>query len=210
MGKYADIDAMCDEILSNLHRIANETLAVLERETKKEGDLALQEFGRYQSEKIRDLFLDAVQRFYDAYSPSIYSRTYGLADLLNIQTDSNGIVIYDTAEDLIDPSNMHTGRSGNSLFEKVYMHGWHGGAEDGPDHPAPGVPYYRAPYGIYARWSRPAVRTEPPHEIFRKALGAAESGEILAEFKRLSDRHNEIAMANVQRAVDQISRKYYG
>lgn len=210
MANYADASAMANDIIATLHRIANETLDVMNRETKKEGDLALKEFGQYQVRKISDIFFDAVQEFYDAYEPSVYGRTYGLRDLLDIRTDSNGIAEYETAEDLINPSNMHTDRSGNSLYEKVFMQGWHGGAESGPDHPSPGTPYYRAPVGIYWHWSRPAIRTEPPFDIFQKALRVAESGEIRSEFETISNRHNDIAMANVQKAMEQISRKYYG
>lgn len=212
MGRYADIDAMCDGMVFAIHAIAREVLEVMNQETKKEGDLAYKEFGDYQRSAIEALFHESVQQFYDAYSPTYYARSYGLNDLLEMHTDDFGMVTYDTAEDLVNEDNLHRDGNGGSLYDKVFVRGWHGGAESGPGHPAPGVPYYRGlgSRGLYAYWSRPAVRTEPAFRIFQRSLSAAENGEIASQFKRISDKHNDIAMERVRKEADRISRKYYG
>lgn len=217
MGRYADIDAICDDMINKLHAIANEASAVMEYETEYEGNLAYKEFGAYQASRIEALFHEAVQEFYDSYSPSMYQRQFGLFDLLDMHMDEHGVIDYDSVDDLIDPDKLHSDRSGGSLYDKVFVQGWHGGAEDGPGHPSPGTPYYRTPIQIertgeifYPHWSRPAAKSTPPYQTFRQLLSSAEAGEMYAEFKAISDRHNDIAMEKVRKKVDQISRKYYG
>ena len=192
------------------HKIAKEASDYFFRVAKEEDIKATKEFGVYQEKRISDLFHEAVQEFYDAYSPEYYDRAYGLNELLDVHKGPNGSVEYDTVEDLIDSSNMHTDRNGGSLYEKVFVRGWHGGAERGPGHPAPGVPYYRAPYSIYAHWSRPAVRTEPPLEIFRKSVESAESGDILQAYKSITARHFDVTTKKTNDEISRLSAKYFG
>lgn len=210
MGKYADIDALIDGMVSAVYKASDEILGVMDRETKKESERAYEEFGAYQTKAISELFHEAVQEFYDAYTPGYYQRQYGLNNVLDIHTDDKGMAVYDTVEDLLDPSGMHGDRSGGDLYEKVFVRGWHGGAESGPDHPAPGVPYYRKPDGLWFQWSRPAERSEAPIDIFRRTLSQAEGGEIYKNFARICNEHNEIAMEKVRDESAKIFSKYYG
>ena len=236
MAKYADIESMCDRIQGDLHKIAEETLELMNRETEKHMDLAYIEFGDYQRRTIREIFANAVQTFYDAYTPAYYNRSEGLFDVLDIHENADGTVAYDTVDNLLDPSAMHKDRKGGDLYNKVFVKGWHGGAESGRyipkrntsdkkttkrtkqgmssmnsiQHPSPGTPYYRTPETIYSYWGKRAVRTTSPYDLFKNELHTAEGGYIFAEFKRISDKYNELAMESVQNKLNSIMSKYYG
>lgn len=159
---------------------------------------ALREFGAYQQSKLAALFSEAVQEFYAAYTPSLYSRQYGLYETLDLKIDSDGTVLYDTAIDLVDASKMHGDRNGGDLFRKVFEQGWHGGAESGPDgetgkddHPSPGTPYYRTPHPYYRHWGQKAIQTESPLDILQRKLDHAEGGEMFSTFKQIFNKYRD-------------------
>lgn len=76
---------------------------------------------------------------------------------------------------MFDRDALHKDRRGGDLFNKVFIEGWHGGAESGPGHPSAGLPRYRVPTPYYTHWGPIAYRTESPFEIFTKNLDAEES-----------------------------------
>lgn len=211
-----EIDQLCDAMRNRIYGLANRISVELNAETSKAMDNASMEFGQYQRSKITDLFNNAVSYFYNQYSPEFYERqgdpdtlSGGLYELLSLQTDEFGQVLYDDPMDMIDANRLHGDRRGNSLFKKVFLQGWHGGAE-GIDtskidqwgaHPNPGTPYYRTPHPIYSRWGEKAVRSTSPWVIFNQSVREAESGIILQKFKEISQRHNDEA---VQRVIDSI------
>ena len=203
--------AICDQIIAKLHQHAEKVLAVMNEETEKAMDEAYIEFGDYQRMAITEIFTDAVREFYNAYSPSSYSRTNGLYDILELKTNEYGIVEYGSVTDLLEPGNMHTDRSGGDLFAKVFMLGWHGGAT-GTDKwgVSKSSPHYRTPVGWYTHWGAPAAWSEPPYDIFERNLEEAESGRIFSEFKKISDKHNELAMARVRKLLPSINAEVFG
>lgn len=153
------------------------------------------EFNRYQRRRIEEIFAFAVNEFYYGYTPAEYARTYGLFNVLDVRKNPDGDVLYDGSDEqnidkLFDKDAMHTGRNGyNGLFDKVFVKGYHGGAEDGENHPSPGTPYYRGgPYHTF--WSRPAVQTESPYEIMQRNLKSAES-EFDEKFDEVRQKHSE-------------------
>lgn len=106
---------------------------------------------------IEDTFKGAAMEWYGHYTPEYYSRNHSLYNLVritsNIQTGEFKVEISD--------DEMTKDRHGGSLFDKVVVQGWHGGAPD-----ESGVIRYRAPYPTYTHWGRPAVRTTSALELF--------------------------------------------
>lgn len=173
-------------------------LTVQAQRIADKGDkIADRNFGIYQALKIREIFRQAVQDFYDDYTPQFYNRTGGLFDILDVHFNADGFVGYENIEDLYNKGKLHTDRNGGDLFKKVFEYGYHGGAASGDFHPNPGIPYYRKPpegnsAGIrpWVRWGRAAERTSPsPDEVFKRDLAMAEGGEIFEKFKEICDEH---------------------
>ena len=224
MGKYSDIDAMADRMKSNLEMEAELILEALNERTSKAMDDAMVEFGEYQKEKITEIFNEAVDRFYSAYSvvENGYQRQGnpakhegGLYEVLEIQLDDDGTVYMgNTGEDyttLFDQSKMHKDRHGGDLFNKVFMSGWHGGAESGDGHPQNGTPYWRTPIPIYSRWGRKARKTTSPYTMIARDLGAIEGGEMFMKFKEISQYYNDKAVKTViEHDIPDIKAKIYG
>ena len=233
MGKYDDINRMCDEMISRQREFADEILRVMNDETSKAMTEAYKKFGEEQKKAIEDIFNDAVSSFYDDYTPKIYKeRQYGLYDLLSLRYDERGMVENGNNgdyEDFFDESKLHTDRHGGSLYELTFLEGWHGGAKTistnkaktWGSHPSKGTPYYRTGgYVIlngkrvwhkYGAWGRQAKQTTPsPYEKFRSEMISAEGGSIYQMFKTISDKYNDEAMKIVNNKMSQLHKKIYG
>ena len=176
------------------------------------------EFGERQQEVMEREFFSAVTAFYNTYHPKYYERegdtsthTGGLYDLLNLEKDVWGRVSYASYDDLLDQSQMTLDRRGNNLYNKVFVQGWHGGAEGGEGHPNPGVPYWRTPQGQYYNWGRRAKRAKtPPYERFIKQIYAAERGELSNEFHDIQQRYVDEAMERTKQRVPQLISEIFG
>lgn len=149
------------------------------------------DFSSKQRAIIERMFRESVTKFYNAYSPSVYTRqghpddgSGGLYELLSINMGGNDMIAMSLPgyDELYDASQMHSGRNGyDGLFDKVFMQGWHGGAESISDekagiygrHPSPGTPYYRTPPGSYARWGRRAKQSQSAYDIMREKIDSA-------------------------------------
>ena len=108
---------------------------------------------------FEEIYKQSVDRWYGAYTPIFYSRNHSLYDLMEMEDDDAGGAL----TFLFDGANMTHDRHGDSLFEKVFIKGWHGGAYAGD------TIRYRTPYGGYWHWGRRAIRTLPVYFIFEKA-----------------------------------------
>ncbi len=228
MGKYDQITSVCDGILDTIHKLAAETLEELNEETHKACKNAYAEFGTYQQTRVTDIFNNAVDAFYSSYTPKEYERTYGLYNVLDIKKDDSGRVILDDPDymTLFDRTKLHNDRSGNSLFDKVFMEGFHGGAESiaaGKSeiwgvHPAVGTPYYRRGGWVkysnvtkkkwhkYGKWGVKAVKTESPYNMVISDLDKSVQSDMINAFKEISQKHNDEAVARVQQIL---AKKYH-
>ena len=233
MSKYHDVDSLIREIKGDLDKFKEQTLKVLNEEVDRAMDDAAKEFGVYQQQKITEIFKNAVAEFYGAYTPKSYERqgrdgTGGLYNVLDLHTDEHGMVITgpNGYQDLFDSSQMHGDRNGGDLFNKVFMEGWHGGAESISEgktdiwgtHPSQGTPYYRKPGFVrypnptktkwhkYGKWGKVAKRTTAPYTIIEEKLKVAEGAEIFKKFKDISQRHNDKAVKKVEQ--EEIPRIY--
>ena len=189
-------------------------------------DKLWEEFGEYQRAKITSLFRSAVGRFYDAYEPQKYVRTHSLYNLLQLPTDDRGLVEYGDTMDLIDRSKIHRDRQGgDSLFDTVFMEGWHGGAKYiSPDkedawgkHPEPGIPYWRKKGRghRYGSWGRRAVRTAlssnatAPYWVFDEELDDS-SAELGNAFIAIDEKLWGETCDEINLEVSMISKEIYG
>lgn len=131
---------------------------------------------------ISDIFKEAVNNFYE-YHQRYYKRTNSLYNILEFNEDDGRASV----EYTLNESKMTTTRGGGSLYEQVFVEGWHGGAKKGnvtrfksgkragmtirTPHPDPGTPYWRKPRDSYTYWfskeDGPAARTTPsPYDMF--------------------------------------------
>lgn len=118
-------------------------------------------------EDIKRVYSEAADEWYAAYTTHTYKRQRGLDSVLDVGADKeNEMAISLTFDD----AKMHRGRNGYDLFEKVFVHGWHGGAGKGGEDEGKlksGPLYYRRP-PYFRSWGRKAVQTEAPYDIWTR------------------------------------------
>lgn len=125
------------------------------------------EYFDYADKEVHSYFEDAVGEFYKSYTPKIYSRTYSLENILSTQKFmNNDDYVYYQYEFL--PNKMSYYRNEkryyvndlqHSLYNLVFVEGYHGGAKSGPDHPEgdrQGKPLWRTKHPWYTRWGQDA------------------------------------------------------
>lgn len=210
-----------DQILADLDRLVDITTKKLVDVTTEAIKEAHVEFGGYQQKAIEALFKRSMKQFYDSYSPGSYTRRESLYNMLDIHFSPDGTVDVDNPFSLIDQSSAPTTRSGGSLFNQVFMEGWHGGASGisgGKSqvwwpHPSPGTPHYRSGgftkkprfYHKYGKWGRAAVRTKAPYDIFSEELNMIAGGEMLREYNKIVKQYLDAA---VTKAITELSSQY--
>ncbi len=96
-----------------------------------------------------------VNEFYGSYAPNLYGRTGGLKTFAKPEIVGS--------EDFVFQFGPEYGSGSYDagleyIFIKVFMLGWHGGADSGPNHPSSGVPYWRTPYPYYRHWGKQATK----------------------------------------------------
>lgn len=144
-----------------------------------------EDFFANANESVRKLFTETIDQFYSEYSPGYYNRTESLYNLFQSETSPEYLKIW------MDPDSMSSFRNGYSgedgLYDLVFRHGWHGGADKGDvtmvrlpgsdevverrtPHPENGVPYWRVPVPYYTSWGRKAYQSNPPIEDFKARL----------------------------------------
>lgn len=155
-------------------------------------DLAVQEMLFYLDKEIKEIFLSAINEFYEDYSPveGGYIRDYSMRSLLetNHVTGDNPKL-----EFWFEPSNMTAFRNGydgeDGLYDQTFRKGWHGGADMGPKHPEIGTPYWRTPRGVYKHWGEKAeIADTPPIDRFFDELNSA-APRFSDELGRLIDKY---------------------
>lgn len=191
--------------------------AAWKAECEKAKKQVFREFGAFQKTIISGTFKKGIQEYYDAYPPDIYRRENGLYKILDMNIDEEGFVDYGTetggAPDefnkLYNREKMPDGRyskkkgmayPGTELFEKVFMQGWHGGAESGDGHPDPDTPYYRTGAG-YSKWGEKAARTDAPFDILYRKLTNAEDTYMYSKFEEIAKREREKLMNNFNNKI---------
>ena len=159
-----------------------------------------QEFFVSVEVNMREIFNDVIQHFYDDYEPLHYIRDNSLYELLQTRLSPEG----DSIAIWFEPSAMTSFRSGyvgeDGLYDQVFRHGWHGGADHIASykeakygvHPNPGVPYWRTPIPYYTHWGDPAkVASMAPLQEFRMRIAEYQRYAMISEFNRIWERNKQ-------------------
>lgn len=228
MGRWSeladDLDRQYRDLIDGAVDLINKELDIADRD-------GYTEYGAVEQQKIKEIFRKAVYDWYGAYTPTQYQRRYDMYDVLDEKTDEYGMAITEASGyvDMFDERKMGPDRHGNSLFDKVFMEGWHGGAEgiDGSkagtwgSHPSPGTPYYRKGGLIplvngrliwhkYGKWGRKAVKTTSPASMFAERFSEADAGELEDAFINIMDKHYDKAEERIQTGLDALSDRIFG
>lgn len=110
-----------------------------------------------------------IDLFYGDYDPHKYDRWGDLYNAFKVTVNDKVWKIEYKSSFMKYPHRA----SNEYIFMLSFVSGYHGGAINGPDHPAPGtlygpnligqgIPYYRT-FPYYKAWSRPAVKSESPY-----------------------------------------------
>lgn len=93
---------------------------------------------------------NAVDDFYQSYSPHRYKRQEGLYKGAKVNATDDDWSIE------LGPQFMETNYEAgiNYVYWNSFENGFHGGAVDGPDHPEPGVPWWK----LHGEWYMPAAQ----------------------------------------------------
>lgn len=214
MAQEIDLAPVLESLNSRIVKLGGELASALRDYIKKDEKEGYKEFGMAQQNAITSIFEHGVQQFYNAYTPIEYSRTGGLFKVLQMRTDENGVVQSEDEKhmDLYDPSRMHKDRKGGDLFDKVFVHGWHGGAASGPYHPYPGAPYYRTynDWGRYGAWGRRAYQSKAPADIIHEELSEANPGYIYELFCEIMNEHTLGALQEfAKKEAPSIIKRYF-
>ena len=202
--------SIATEMKNRVDRFVQELKKEADELTEKTMETVITEYSEYQEDEITTIFNDAVTAFYNDYSPGLYTRegnvssqSGGLYSILEFKRDTDGSLLYDTThdiEDILNSDNMHSDRSGGSLYNKVFVQGWHGGAESGPDHPNSGTPYYREPHPYYTRWGNPAAKSTSPYSAISENL-AKSNGRFDTKYNDILKKHNKELVDAIQTEV---------
>ncbi len=135
---------------------------------------------------VKDIFEEAVDKFYDDYSPTVYDRNDSLYNLLQTERDVSG----NSLSLWFEPEKMTTFRDGydgdDGLYDQVFRKGWHGGAEK----ESSGVPFWRKPPPYYTYWGRPAkIANTAPLKDIQDSVQEYQSGKMINKFSQIWERN---------------------
>ena len=206
-----------EDFIKSIERAAEVYKEAVFNVAKEKADKAIaetyREFGQYQRQIIIDIFNNAVDQFYTSYKPDFYEREYGLYDVLNLEYDDRGLIFTgNNNRGIFDEGKMHGDRKGGDLFNKVFIQGWHGGAESSyrGDHPEPGIPYYRKPVGYYTYWGRRSVQTKSPYDIINEGLEYGAVPNMRAKLQAILDKKCKQAENEILKEVKILQKNIFG
>lgn len=148
--------------------------------------------------KIKQINRDAVDQYYEAYTPQAYRRTESLYKAYRIRKKKAGFDLLVGGEFIPDSHRV----SSEYIYDVMYKKGYHGGAPHNNSYywrfPGPtlakelGIPRYIAwyPFG-------PAPQTQSPYEVFKREWDEYRNGEgkkllTQAEIRALTGMINDI------------------
>lgn len=96
-------------------------------------------------EELEKAYVEAATAWYNAYTPKLYRRNYSIKNMFDVQWDgsTNNFGYTYLSE------RMTKGKNGYSLYEPVFIQGWHGGA---------------------SAWGKTCVRTTPVIDLFNPEI----------------------------------------
>lgn len=233
MSLADEYESIFNEWNNKIQKILTRSGDAAQKLVSKASKKIYQEFGEYQRNVIEIIFNNAVDEFYDSYQPLVYKRNRSLYNLLDIPVDSDGMLnsIEPDFRDMYNESKMTIARNGGSLFDTVFVRGYHGGAssigqnkaEIWGHHPNPGVPYYRTrgivryPNGgtsfhRYGRWGRKAFKSKSPFYSIAEKIYSFDSpgGEWDGVFNSIVNEQMDICAKEIQTETDKIAKEVFG
>lgn len=109
-----------------------------------------------------------IDMFYESYDPTSYQRKYDLYNTYNIMVTEKKYEV-----NFSESYMKYRHRVSNSyIYDIAFLQGYHGGANSGPNHPEPGVPWWKD-FSNGSRgknWLEPAAKTSSPYQHMRKRM----------------------------------------
>ena len=119
-------------------------------------------------EYMSEMFETCIEQYYGDYSQKYYKRTNSLYDVYDLKLDGTKVTWHFGPEHI-----KHSHRVSNDyIYQKMFVEGWHGGANKGPNHPSVGTPWYRSPVPFFLHKEPPGTR---PYSRWSSIEGAAKS-----------------------------------
>lgn len=120
-------------------------------------------------EQIEYIIRSVIDEFYEDYpDPIFYRRKYDLYNAVKFKVTRTELDINASYKNL-EYKHGYEENYNEYIYNLTFIGGYHGGADIGPGHPNPGVPYYRN-FPTCNTWTRPALRASfsPAKKISRK------------------------------------------
>lgn len=175
----------------------NEMLRDTERRANEAGAAIRTRFMAEWERRVREIFKETVDAFYDDYNPYLYSRRGRLYRLLFIEDVGSTSKTMGFHPEEIPFRDGYAGEDG--LYDQTFRKGWHGGAASGLGHPDPGTPYWRVPatvrgskgqefdYEHWPRWGNPAyISEEAPLDMWNRKMDDFEAGEMVTMYNDIA------------------------
>lgn len=123
----------------------------------------------------------AVDKFYESYTPNMYSRKEGLYKGAKVTADDSTWRLDTGSEFMTTSYKVAT----EYIYSNSFENGFHGGADSGPGHPEPGTPWWKA----YGEWYMPATSGPAPEDSISAEDPSGyineQQQQYLADFDRL-------------------------
>lgn len=137
-----------------------------------------------------------IDDWYSSYIPNVYIRQYSLYKTFKVSASvQKGTFNVSFSSSYMKGYDHFTGKKTTDINEYIYdisfMQGWHGGANKGPNHPFPGIPFYRDwPY--HQNWYYAAEKSFSPYEVI---------------YEKMNDKISEIDKEYENEFMDEIVNK---
>lgn len=192
----------------NIDGFFQKVLAKAQSKINAAVDEALTELFQSLKSDLLDIYQEVIADYYSDYSPSFYGRKGSLYNLIEF-SESPDEIRWD-----FDPSAATSMRSGGTVYDLAFLHGYHGGAT-GTDKrgESRGFMSYRTPFpgnfiktsgdsnynekvfmNGYTRWGRAAAKSESPYEQWETKRREFISAEARSRFVELLQKH----ISNIQ------------
>ena len=155
-------------------------IQILENPPMKDMEMLAKQIGielETQCQKdITKLIKRAIDDFYHTYKPKYYKRKYSLKYMFRVNGTRDGSLEIEYGGEL---SYAHHHESNDTIFDVVFVQGYHGGSPYGVDRPAPGIPYWRTPYPHFTEWGIQAKPDKSPMDRKTEKLNKYKDGRLI-------------------------------
>ena len=150
-----------------------------------------EKYSKRLDKELKEVGKSVIDDWYSDFIPNSYHRINSLYKAFKVTVRDGHFSVDFSARYMLA---YHHRVKNSYIFQNSFMEGWHGGANDGPDHPFPGIPMYREPAPYYTLWSYVAEHSDPPYEAMVKKMNYVIS-EISDDYDKefMSEIYNKIS-----------------